>query len=323
MSSDLQDETQSTAGLRRSRDLATAAPEVPAGNPYAELGDQIAFPAQDPFAPKMDFRVDLSMFRGPLDLLLYLVRKHELDIQNIPISLITEQYTQYLDVLDRLNVDEVGDFVEVASLLIEIKSRMVLPQVEDSTDGEQLDDDPRQELVQRLLEYKKYKDAASMLGESGHEWQQRFPRAANDLPPRTVKPGEQPIHEVELWDLVSAMGRLLRESERLKPLTNIVYDDTPIQVYMQRIHEALLQDGEVLFTDMFEHRIHKARMIGIFLAILELSRNYGVTVEQIGLHGELIMRRGEDFKPSLEVSEVFSDFSDGEVSEELATSKPR
>lgn len=340
MSSDLQDQTKIETRLRRTRNSSTSEPDSPKScNLYVELGDQLAYPAEDPFAHKMEFRVDLSMFRGPLDLLLFLVRKHELDIQNIPISMVTEQYIQYMDVLEEMSVDEVGDFVEVASLLIEIKSRMVLPRVEENVDGQQIDDDPRQELVERLLEYKKYKDAASMLGESGHEWQQRFPRVANDLPSRTVDPGEQPIHEVELWDLVSAIGRVMRESERLKPQTKIVYDDTPISVYMQRIHETLISDGIVHFTSMFEPGMHKARMIGIFLAILELTRNYGVVVEQRGLHGEMIMRRGDNFKTSLEMTEVFSGFNeqdsaepdandaDSEVVEssgqEVSTAKPR
>lgn len=322
MSSDLRDKTEAEIGWHRSAIATSVKLTNAAENPFVELGSSLAFPTVNPFAPKMDFRVDLTMFRGPLDLLLYLVRKHELDIQNIPISLITEQYVQYMDVIEHLNVDEVGDFLEVASLLVEIKSRMVLPQVEESVDGEQIEDDPRQELVQRLLEYKKYKDAASILSESGHDWQQRYPRVANDLPPRTVDPAEQPIHEVELWDLVSAIGRLMRESERLKPLTNIVYDDTPIHVYMQRIHENLLTDGEVHFSDMFEPHMHKSSMIGVFLAVLELARNYGVVVEQTGLHGDMVMRPGDNFKHSLDVSEVFSEFEE-DVTEELAATKPR
>lgn len=328
MSSNMQDETQLTTSritrLRRSRNTATKDPnasEPLSPNPFAEFGDDLAYPAVDPFAPEMDFRVDLNTFRGPLDLLLYLVRKHEVDIMNIPIAMITDQYVGYLDVLTQLDVDEVGDFVEMASLLIEIKSRMVLPQAEDES-AEEMTDDPRDELVLRLLEYKKYKDVASILKETGHEWQQRYPRLANDLPTRKVDKAEQPIQEVELWDLVSAIGRIMREKHRLKPLTNIVYDDTPMQVYMQRIHERLIQDGSVSFTDMFEAGMHKANLIGIFLAILELARNYGVVVDQSGLHGHMVLRQGPDFKPSLEVTEVFGEF-DGQAEVETVPAKPR
>ena len=126
MSSDLRDKTEIEIGRHRSDATPVGAANA-SENPFVELGASLAVPAVNSFAPKMDFRVDLTMFRGPLDLLLYLVRKHELDIQDIPIALITDQYVRYMDVIEQLNVDEVGDFVEVASLLIEIKSRMVLP----------------------------------------------------------------------------------------------------------------------------------------------------------------------------------------------------
>ena len=179
----------------------------------------------------MDFHVDLNIFRGPLDLLLYLVRKHEVEIVDIPISLITEQYLEYLTVLEQLDVGAVGDFLAMASLLIEIKSQQVLPRADEVE--EELED-PRQELVRRLLEYKQYRDAASILDERGRDWQQHYPRVAGDLPPRQRNLAEEPIHEVELWDLVSAFGRIIRENVATKP-SNIVYDDTPIHVHMSRI----------------------------------------------------------------------------------------
>ncbi|GAH45490.1 unnamed protein product, partial [marine sediment metagenome] len=162
----------------------------------------------------MDFRVDLNMFRGPLDLLLYLVRKHEVEICEIPISTITDQYLQYLAVLEQLDVGAVGDFLAVASTLIEIKSQQVLPRSDEVQDELE---DPRNELVRRLLEYKKYRDAANMLEERGRTWQQHYPRFSSDLPPRERNLAEQPIQEVELWDLVSAFGRIIRDTEAAKP----------------------------------------------------------------------------------------------------------
>src|SRR4029077_20473518 len=129
----------------------------------------------------MSFQVELSEFRGPLDLLLFLVRKHEVQIMEIPIAQITDQFLQYLEVLQQLNVDDVGEFVEMASTLIEIKSRSVLPRAEEV---EEPLEDPRQDLVRRLLEYKRFKDAASMLEERGRAWQEHFPRLSSDLPQR-------------------------------------------------------------------------------------------------------------------------------------------
>ena len=231
----------------------------------------------------MDFRVETDIFRGPLDLLLYLVRKHEVEIVDLPIAPITDQYLAHLAVLEQLDVNAVGDFLEMASMLVEIKSRHVLPrggEVEDELS------DPRQELVARLLEYKKFKDAASILDERSRAWQQRFGRLADDLPPRERNLGEQEIQEVELWDLVSAFGRIMRESESARP-SNIIYDDTPIHVHMARIRAQLAARGRVSFLELFEPGMHKSRLVGIFLAILELVRHRLARAEQSSLFGEI------------------------------------
>ncbi len=263
----------------------------------------------------MIFRVDLDLFRGPLDLLLYLVRKHELDVTQIPIAPIAEQFLDYLAVLEQLDVNAVGDFLEMASLLIEIKSKLVLPHTDDeSTESDESWEDPRQQLVQQLLEYKQYRDAASILEERGRTWSQCFTRVGTDLPPRQVDPADQPIHEVELWDLVSAMGRVIRANELAQP-TNIVYDDTPIQAYMQRIHERLRQDGQVAFSDMFQPSMHKSAVIGVFLAVLELVRHHCVYAEQDAAHGEIYLKPGAEFTDDLELDDV--DQYQG------ATAKPR
>jgi segregation and condensation protein A len=233
----------------------------------------------------MSFNVQLETFRGPLDLLLYLVRKHEVEIVDIPILAITEQFLEYMEILEQIEVNAVGDFLEMASTLIEIKSRLVLPR-----GGEEEGDleDPRQDLVERLLEYKKFRDAASLLEEQSREWQQRFPRQAIDLPPRERNLSDQPIQEVELWDLVSAFSRILRENNAQRP-SNIVYDDTPIHVYMERIHEQLKSDGRIAFSELFQPGMHKSSLVGIFLACLELVRHHNVLCEQNDLFGEIWM----------------------------------
>lgn len=248
----------------------------------------------------MDFHADLSVFRGPMDLLLYLVRKHEVEIVDLPISLITDQYLEYLSVLERLDVNAVGDFLAVASTLIEIKSQQVLPRADEVEDELE---DPRQELVRRLLEYKKYRDAASILEERGRSWQQRYPRLASDLPPRERNLSEEPIHEVELWDLVSAFGRIIRDTEAAKP-SNIVYDDTPIHVYMSRIHARLLERGRLSFSDLFDPSMHRSTLVGIFLAILELVRHHHVRVEQNQLFGEIWVLPSLDAAGPLDLSNV-------------------
>ena len=239
----------------------------------------------------MNFRVELNTYRGPLDLLLYLVRKHEIDVTDIPIALVADQFLAHLAVLEQLDVDAVGDFLEMASTLIEIKSRMVLPR-----GGEEVDelDDPRDELVERLLEYKKYKDAASMLEERSRQWQQHHARLTNDLPPRRVDLSEQPIREAELWDLVSAFGRIMRENVAVQP-ANIVYDETPIHIYMERLHGRLRRQGRVALSEAIEPGMHKSALIGLFLAVLELVRHHDVWTEQDALHGEIFILPGSTF----------------------------
>jgi len=248
----------------------------------------------------MNFQVELNSFRGPLDLLLFLVRKHEVEILEIPIAPITEQYLQYLEVLHELKVDDVGEFVEVASKLIEIKSRSVLPR---SEEVEEPLEDPRQDLVRRLLEYKEFRDAASMLEERGRAWQERFPRLSSDLPPQKRDPAEEPIHEVELWDLVSAFGRILREQAAVSP-SNILYDDTPIEVFMQRIHAQLLERGKLSMLELFQPHSHRSTLVGLFLATLELVRHHGVHLEQGELFEEIWILPGETTAESLNGANV-------------------
>lgn len=249
-----------------------------------------------------DFRVDLDVYRGPLDLLLYLVRKHEVELTEIPLAKVADQYLAHLETLQLLEIDDVGDFLEIASLLLEIKSRQALPR--QTEEVEEQVDEAKQDLVQRLLEYKRFKDAAVILEERSREWSRRVGRQSNDSPDREMDLAEQPIGDVELWDLVSAFGRIIREQQELDP-TSIVYDDTPIDVYMRQIHQRLVRSGSMAFTEVFESGMHKSAMIGVFLAVLELSRRYNVVLDQTEPHGEIVLKPGPGFDP------VFKNFGEG------------
>lgn len=255
----------------------------------------------------MNFAVELETFRGPLDLLLYLVRKHEVEITEIPICAITDQFLAHMEVLEQLDVNAVGDFLEMASTLIEIKSRLVLPRAGEE-EGEL--DDPKQDLVQQLLEYKKFRDAASMLEDQSREWQERFARRSNDLPPRQRNLADQPIQEIELWDLVSAFGRVLRDSVS-KQDSNIVYDDTPIHVYMAKITEQLQREGKIRFFSLFKVEMHKSQKIGIFLALLELVRHHHIKSDQNDLFGDIWILPGSQSGKNLDVSNV-DDYEHGD-----------
>lgn len=228
-----------------------------------------------------DYRVQLDLFTGPLDLLLYLVRRNEVDIAQLPIAKITGQFLQFLDVLEFLDLDLVGDFIVMASSLVEIKSRQVLPRAEEEETPAEvaLADDSCSELIQQLLEYKKYKDAAIALEHQASEWQERYPRLSDDRPTSAKDHGADPIKEVELWDLVSALSRVLQK-KHVEETSSIRYDETPIATYIERIGARVRESGRVSFSEFFEGSNLRSKIIGIFLAVLELLRHHGFRAEQ-------------------------------------------
>jgi segregation and condensation protein A len=252
----------------------------------------------------MSFLVDLGIYRGPLDLLLYLVRRNEVEIDDLPIAPIAAQFLSYVEVLAEIEINAAADFLELASTLAEMKSRSVLPRAEEETETEfQIVEDPRRDLVRRLLEYKKFKDAASLLEEQGRSWQERFPRLSTDLPRRQRDLAEEPIHELEVWDLVSALARLLRDNQAAQP-ASIIYDDTPIHVYMERLHERATREKRVTFTELFQAGMHKSTLVSLFLAMMELIRHYGLRAEQDHLFGEIYLTPDPMRTGPLDLSQV-------------------
>jgi segregation and condensation protein A len=233
----------------------------------------------------MEYQIDLDTFRGPLDLLLFLVKRQEIDICDIPIARVAAQFQEYLGAIETIDVERAGDFLVMAATLMEIKSRMLLPADESLTEPA---DDPRQELVRQLLEYKRFKDAALLLEQSAERQMERVPRAAAP-PERDTDPATQPLRAVELWDLVSAFGRLMRETLGLAP-QEIVVDETPIQYYQEEILTRLASTVSLNFTDVFVPPRTRARMIGIFLAILELIKAQLISAEQSGEFAEIRLR---------------------------------
>jgi segregation and condensation protein A len=223
----------------------------------------------------MDYLVDLDTFRGPLDLLLYLVKRNEIDICDIPIARITEQFLEYLRIIEVIDVERAGEFLVMAATLMEIKSRMLLPQTDEAMET---DADPRQELVRQLIEYKRIKDAAALLEEQAEHQLYRLPRdPVETVSP--VDPAQQPLRAVELWDLVSAFGRLMRETLALQP-NQIVVDETPVQVYMDTILQRLAQEPRLPLTALFTPPHTRARLVGLFLAILELVKSRRIVADQ-------------------------------------------
>lgn len=226
-----------------------------------------------------EYKVHLDLFTGPLDLLLYLVRRQEVDILDLPISGITSQYRQYIEVLSFIDIDLASDFLVLASSLAEIKSRMVLPRPDEEIEEPELEADNQSELIQQLLEYKKFKEASFALEEHASAWQERYPRLSQERPRISKDHSQDRIKEVELWDLVSALSRIL-ETKEVVTHSNIKYDETPIAVWAERISERVLKEGRCQFSSFFAGEKLRSRIVGIFLATLELIRHHHYRAEQ-------------------------------------------
>lgn len=237
-----------------------------------------------------EYKVQLDSFAGPLDLLLYLVRKEEVDIYDIPIAHVTEQYIQYIEMLKMLDIDLAGEFLVMAATLMEIKSIMLLPKPELDEDSDADAQDPRAELVRQLLEYKKFKDAANLLQDAAEQRQQRFTRSDAIL--EKVKPTEEPeldLDQVSIWTLLEAFDGILKATGNYQDYDHIT-DDTPIDLYQIELLHRLQTEGPMSLQKAFEGRDNRLAMIGLFLAMLELMRNHLVWVEQPDATGPIYLK---------------------------------
>ena len=232
----------------------------------------------------MSHLVALDAFHGPLDLLLYLVKRSEVDVLDIPIAEVADQFLAYVLAVKELDIEAAGEFLVMTATLMEIKVRSLLPADEHATSDDQ--PDPRRELVRQLLEYRKFKDAAAALEAKAEE---AGTRVARQEPPEPAREHEPKVRPVELWDLVSAFARLMRETQSLQP-TTIAVDDTPQHVYEAQLMERVTASGgRLLFREAFPAPHYKARLIGIFLAVLELIRHRGLGLEQPEPEGAIFL----------------------------------
>jgi segregation and condensation protein A len=231
-----------------------------------------------------DYQVHLPVFHGPLDLLLYLVKRDEVDILDIPIARIAAQFKDYLDVLALIDVERAGDFLVMASTLMEIKSKMLLPRP--VVEAEQ-EEDPRRELVRQLLQYKRFKEAAAALQECADRQGLRLPRLPVAAP--AARAGPPPVKPVELWDLVSAFGRLMRETLANQPQT-IVVDHTPLHVHIDYVLARLEAEGPLPFSALFVPPHTRSRLVGLFLAVLELAKTRRLVAEQPRPYADIHVR---------------------------------
>ncbi|MBI4579474.1 MAG: segregation/condensation protein A, partial [Planctomycetes bacterium] len=211
-----------------------------------------------------DYRVQLDSYSGPMDLLLYLIRRDEIDIYDIPISRILDQYLGYVRLVEQLDPDAIGDFLVLAATLMEIKSRLLLPKPPPEEGGDDLLD-PRADLVRQLLAYRTFREAAARLADRAELHAQRFGRPALDLP---AGEGEVDLEEVQIWDLLTAFNRLLAAVGQAKATHDVRYDDTPVALHAADVLDRLEREGPTMpFERIFEGRT-RSEMIGLFLALL-------------------------------------------------------
>lgn len=235
-----------------------------------------------------EYKVKLNVFEGPLDLLLHLIKEEELDIYDISISKITKQYFEYMDMMKELNLNIAGDFLVMAATLTYIKSRMLLPKPE--TPDEEEVDDPRSELIKRLVEYKKYKEAATGLRNREEGMSDSFSRSfisewdENDA---------DYLKEVSVFQLLGALRKLLSRGDSPQ-LYEITLEDISVTEKMSSVIEQLSLTPKIRFEDVFNATLSKMEIVGTFLAILELMKQQLIRVFQEKRFGPIWVQSAEE-----------------------------
>ncbi len=235
----------------------------------------------------MAYQVQLENFEGPLDLLLFLLQEHEIDIYDIPVALITHQYLEYLELLKLLDLEMGGDYILMAATLIRIKSKMLLPRrlAEEATE----EIDPRQELVQRLLEYRRYKEAAHVLGNQEDQQVDIFYRPASENW-EDITDDMEPLdigltNNLNLWDLLQSFKKVIDRVDNTFDRT-IEREAITVEDRMDDIMRQLHNRDGLFFKDLF-NEVTRPIIIGMFLALLELIRTRKIAFEQTDNIGEI------------------------------------
>jgi segregation and condensation protein A len=245
----------------------------------------------------LDLKISLPLYEGPLDLLLDLIRRQKLDIYDIPIAKITEQYLEYLHLMEQLNVDVASEFLVIAAQLIYIKSRMLLPPDPDATLEEP--EDPRAELIRRLLEYEKFKNAAQMLYQ-----RELVENAAWSNPGSVPMEGSElePEVAVTLYDLLCVFRDVLKRAEQ-RPFMQVERDEFSVEQMMAFLFEKVMSTaGSVALSDALSNVTSRRALITAFLALLELTRIHAIFLKQDKAFGEITARAN----PNYELSKSFS-----------------
>lgn len=234
-----------------------------------------------------ELKIKLEVFEGPLDLLLYLIKKDELDIYDIPIELVTRQYMEYLGLMRMLDLDIAGDFLVMAATLLMIKSRMLLPP-EERPELEPEEEDPRWDLIRKLVEYKKFKDAAGMLQTMETIQGNSFLRESEE--PVIPQAPEIELDEVTIFDLISVFNEALK---RIQPevIGEIVAERITVADKIEMLLAIIKEKTSVPFFKLFDHLATRHEIICTFLAVLELVRLHQITARQESAFGDIMIVR--------------------------------
>ena len=233
-----------------------------------------------------EYKVELEVFEGPLDLLLYLIRKDEIDIYNIPIERVTTQYMEYLSLMQMLDLNIAGEFIVMAATLMMIKSRMLLP-VDDRPELEEEEEDPRWELVRQLVEYKKFKDAAIQLQEREIHQENTFGVGSSSV---AVEPEEGGVvlQDLSIFDLITAFSDVLKRTET-EDLAEVVGDRFSVADKIEAILQLTKAGEKLIFSDLFDPAASRDEVICTFLALLELIRLRQVAASQKRRFGDIVL----------------------------------
>jgi segregation and condensation protein A len=225
-----------------------------------------------------DYRIKLPVFEGPLDLLLFLLRKNELDIYDIPIAQVTRQYLEVIYAMKELSLEVAGEFFVMAATLMEIKSRMLLPKHQQAIDpnAEEDDLDPRWELVHQLLQYKKFKEAAGNLSQMALDAQNRLPRPESAFAPVS----ERALKHVDRIDLWNSFNLVLRRLAEKLVVGEIHAEQVTVADQMEYVLERIKTQKSFIFSQLFEGKITLRRLVATFLAVLELTRLAKLRLQQ-------------------------------------------
>jgi segregation and condensation protein A len=237
-----------------------------------------------------DYKVKFEFFEGPLDLLLYLIKKEEVDIYEVNLTRIATQFIEYIDLMRELDLDIAGEFLVMASTLMYIKSRELLPVDQQAqVNGDEDEADPRWELIRQLVAYKKFKDAAAQLQEMEARQENVFPRvpARPDFAPEpeTTRP------EVSLFDLINAVAAILKRVSQREDLRDIFEDKWTVSEKIELLGQLLSERPRLRFSELFSHAISRSEVVVTFLALLELMRLKRITAIQSEPFGDIILER--------------------------------